>query len=80
MGKAIVATPTDGTRELIADRENGLVVPFNDAPRLADAILELCSDRQLFTHCSTAATALVAQRFDARRVADSVMRIYNNFI
>ena len=80
MGKAIVATPTDGTRELIADRENGLVVPFNDAARLADTILELGCDPQLFSHCSIGARALVAERFDARRVADSVMRIYNNFI
>ena len=80
MGKAIVATPTDGTRELIADRENGLVVPFNDATRLADAILEMGNDQQLFSRCSIGARALVAERFDARRVADSVMHIYEQLL
>ena len=77
MGKAIVATPTDGTKELIVDRQNGLIVPFDDVEKLADAFLELFGDRLLFSQCSVAAKSLVARRFDARRVSDSVMQIYD---
>jgi glycosyltransferase involved in cell wall biosynthesis len=76
MGKAIIATPTDGTKELLTDKENGLVVDFNNQQQLADAILSFFDDQSLFEKCSKNATLLVQQRFNAQRVADSVMEIY----
>jgi len=76
MGKAIIATPTDGTKELLTNRENGLVVDFNNQQQLVDAILELHDNKALFEKCSKNATLLVQQRFNAQRVADSVMEIY----
>lgn len=76
MGKAIIATPTDGTKELIVDRENGLVVDFDNQQQLVNAILEFFDDKALFEKCSKNATLLVQQRFNAQRVADSVMEIY----
>ncbi|MDR1170856.1 MAG: glycosyltransferase, partial [Bacteroidales bacterium] len=49
MKKAIVATPVDGTKEIVSDRENGLLVPVKDPEKLSDAIIELHNDR-LFAH------------------------------
>lgn len=76
MSKAIIATPTDGTKELIQDGVNGLIVPFNDVQAIASAISRLYNDKSLLNACSDSARDLVQQRFSAQRVADSVSDIY----
>ena len=76
MGKAIVATPTDGTKEVIVHEENGLVIPYNNPNALADAIIRLYEDHELYHQCGQHARQLVAQRFNAQRVADAVVHIY----
>jgi glycosyltransferase involved in cell wall biosynthesis len=45
--KAIVASDIPGNREVVRDRENGLLVPWNDAERFAAAILELAGNAGL---------------------------------
>ena len=79
MGKAIVATPTDGTKELIRDGVNGLVVPFNNVQAVASAIERFYSDRSLKKLCSSAARQLIQERFNAQRVADAVSEIYMKY-
>ena len=76
MGKAIIATPTDGTRELIRHQQNGLVVPFNDAQALADAMTTLAAHRDSMSRYGAEARSLVEERFNARRVAEMVEKIY----
>ena len=76
MRKAIIATPTDGTKELIKHEKNGLVVPFNDVSSIVEAIDRFYNDRTLMSRCCVEARQLVAERFDAQRVADSVSNIY----
>lgn len=76
MRKAIIATPTDGTKELIKHEKNGLVVPFNDVQSIVEAIDRFYQDRTLMTRCCIEARQFVAERFNAQRVADSVSDIY----
>lgn len=76
MGCAIIATPTDGTREVIKNEENGLIVPFSSPSNIADAIVRLKADATLRTRCGQNARQLVAGRFNAQRVADAVVTIY----
>ena len=78
MGKAIVATPTDGTKEVIADEDNGLIIPFGQPQALADAVLRLHDDHALYEQCGSKARQVVAQRFDAQRVSDAVAEIYRD--
>lgn len=78
MCKPIIATPTDGTRELLQHDKNGLVVPFNDAESIVDAINRFYADRQLMESCAKAARLYVEECFSAQRVADSVLKIYLN--
>lgn len=80
MGKAIIATPTDGTKELIVDGKNGLVVPFNDVQAIVDAISGFCKDRDLLSYCSKEARKVVEKRFNAQRVAESVSEIYMKYV
>lgn len=76
MRKAIIATPTDGTKEVLRHEKNGLVVPINDVERTCEAIRRLCEDQQLIDSCEKAARLFVEERFNAKRVAYAVMNIY----
>ena len=76
MGKAIVATPTDGTREVIVDEQNGLVIPYEQPKALAEAIIRLHDDVSLYEQCGQRARMVVAERFNAQRVSDAVSSIY----
>ena len=80
MEKAIIATPTDGTSELIHHEENGLVIPFNDAQALADSISLLADSPETCIQYGRSARALVEQRFNAQRVSDMVTQIYEDLI
>src|SRR6185437_12212611 len=43
---AVVATETEGARELIEDRQTGLLVPIGDVARIAEAVRSLLIDPQ----------------------------------
>ena len=78
MGKAIVATPTDGTKEVIVHEKNGLVIPYEQPRALTEAIIRFCNDETLFQQCGVEASRVVAQRFNAQRVADAVAVVYES--
>lgn len=80
MRKAIIVTPTDGTKELIKNETNGLVVSFNSVDDIVNAILRFCLDWELFQRCADSARQMVVDRFNAQRVADSVADIYMKYI
>lgn len=80
MSKAIIATPTDGTKEVIRNMENGLIIPFNDASALSDAICRFHDDYLLMEKCKNGAREYVIERFNAKRVADSVSAIYSKYV
>ena len=80
MGKAIVATPTDGTKEVITHEDNGLLIPYCQPQALMGALIRLYGDKVLFEQCGNNAHLLVAQRFDAQRVSEIVSDIYQQQI
>lgn len=78
MGKPIVATPTDGTSEVIRDKVNGIIVPFGDTGALAHAMTRLSNFSDLCRKYGHAARTIVESRFNAQRVANKVAEIYEN--
>ena len=78
--KAIIATPTDGTKEVLEHQKNGLVVPFDDVHALSNAIDAFFEDRILKEECAIKARRFVAERFNANRVAESVSSIYSEIM
>ena len=78
MKKPIIATPTDGTREIIQNGENGIVVPFNNTSALTDAFLSLANSSMKCKLYGQSAQSLIEKRFNARRVAEMVAQIYDN--
>lgn len=80
MRKAIIVTPTDGTKEVIEHHKNGLVVSFDDVSALANAISVFYENKQIREECASQAWKFVAERFNAKRVAESVSTIYSEII
>ena len=80
MEKAIVATPTDGTKEVITNESNGLIIPFEMPDKLADAVIRFYDDSPLYEQCGKRAYQLVVQRFNAQRVSDTVGSIYREML
>lgn len=80
MEKAIVATPTDGTCEVIHHEENGIVVPFNDTHELATAFCRLANSPSEANAYGTSARNIVERRFNAQRVANKVGEIYESVL
>lgn len=66
-GRPVVATPCAGTRDLLADGANGLVVPAGDRDALTAALRRLAGDPAFAARIAAAGRA-TAERFDWRRV------------
>ena len=62
-GLPVIATDTGGYRDFISDKTNGLIVPVNDIPALADAISRLASDNALRENLGREARR-TAEQFD----------------
>lgn len=76
MRKAVIGTRVDGTREVLQDGENGLMVEPGDVDALAAAIVRLVQDKALRESLRTKAYQTVRQRFDARAMTRAIEDIY----
>lgn len=76
MRKALLVTPTDGTRELITHGINGKIIPFSDPVKLAEGYKDYLDHPEQMREYGNAARELVRRRFDSQRVSDEVYRIY----
>jgi len=75
-GTAVVATETEGAKEVIEDQKTGLLVPIGDFEKIAGAVNSLLSNpsqrRDLGTHARNAAFT----KFSLKRMVDSIEKIY----
>ncbi|HLX66582.1 MAG TPA: glycosyltransferase family 4 protein [Puia sp.] len=77
MGRAVIGTRVDGTREVLQDGENGLMVEPGDVGVLAAAILRLARDRELRELMGARAVETVRERFNAAVMTKKIENIYN---
>jgi glycosyltransferase involved in cell wall biosynthesis len=75
-GVPVEATPVGGIRETVVDGETGLLVPTQDAPALAAAILRLLGDRDLAERLATEARRRVRERFSLERMVRETLALY----
>ena len=75
-GTAVVATETEGAREVIGDQQSGLLVPIADPPQLAEAIAALLADENQRKELGRRAQQQVTARFSLRRMVEEIERIY----
>ena len=78
-GCAIVGSDIPGIRELLADGENGRLVPPGNAAALADVIAEFGSDHAALERCRAAALA-TARANTWRTVAERYLALFRQVI
>jgi glycosyltransferase involved in cell wall biosynthesis len=74
-GTPVIATPTGAAPELFADGRAGRLVPFDDAPAMADAILELLSLPQDAWRSMSDHARTLAARHTWDRATDAFERV-----
>jgi sugar transferase (PEP-CTERM/EpsH1 system associated) len=75
-GLPLVATRVGGNSEVIADGETGFLVPPQNPPALADALLRLHRDPGLGARLGQAGRSRVEARFDVRRMVAQYEALY----
>ena len=76
MRKAIVATPVNGTREVITHMQNGILVPVNDVDTLADAFVLLADDPLLRSQIAQQAYQTLSQEFNTKTMVHKIEDLY----
>lgn len=76
MKKAIVATPVDGTKEVIEDEVSGLFFPEYDHMSLASCIRRLVDDSTLRTKLGQEAHRVMNRSFGIHQMAHKIAEIY----
>jgi glycosyltransferase involved in cell wall biosynthesis len=77
-GTPVVATATEGAREVVVDRETGLLVPIGDVAGIAASIVKLLSNGELRRQMGAQARRIVNQRFSLKRMVDQIEQIYRD--
>ena len=77
-GTVVIATETEGAREVIENQKTGLLVPIGDVKRMAESIVKLLADEERREELGARAKEAVAARFSLQRMVDEIERIYAN--
>lgn len=77
-GTPVVASETGGLPEIVKHGVNGLLVPPKDPAKLADAIIEMASDRDRRIEMGRQGREMVDQRFDPNVLARSVESVFQS--
>lgn len=80
MGRAVIATGVDGTREIVAHRENGLLVTPGSVSELAEALVELAQSADEREKFGKMARATVSERFDAGQMTKEIEQAYERLL
>ena len=74
-GRPLVATDVGGAREVIADGDNGLLVPPRDSNAIRDAVLRIATDEPLRRRLEQRSRASV-ERFPVSPMVDQHLALY----
>lgn len=79
-GRSMIAADAPGSREIVLHEKTGLLVPIEDPPALAAAILRLAGSAELRNLYGTAARDLVVEELSATIVRARIGRLYSDMI
>ena len=80
MGVPCVVTDIRGCRETVEQGENGLLVPLGDIQALANAIVQILTDRQQARGMGQRGRRLAVERFDEVQVFAKVKAEYKRLL
>jgi L-malate glycosyltransferase len=75
-GLAVVATATEGAREIIDPDETGVIVAVGDCERLATSVLRLLRDERERARLGKLARARARDRFALERMVEETEKVY----
>jgi L-malate glycosyltransferase len=75
-GLSVVATATEGAREIIDEGNTGVLVAVGDYKSLGRKVLGLLEDEDKRTHLGALARAQARERFSLDRMVDATERVY----
>jgi len=75
-GTVVVATATEGAKEVIEDQQTGILVPIGDVNRIAEAVTTVLGDYNRGEMGKRAREAANA-KFSLTRMVDEIEKIYN---
>src|SRR6185503_17243927 len=78
--RPLVATSVGGTPELVQDGVHGVLVPPEDPPALADAIVSLLADRERGARMGRAGRERIETRFRLSQLAERIDRLYGEMV
>lgn len=76
MGKAVIATDVDGTKEAVKDGENGVLVQSGNTAALTAAIVKLATDTPLRLQLQQNAAMAVATNFNVAGMTEKIAAVY----
>ena len=76
LGLPSVVTRFGGNPGVIKEGENGLLVPLKDSAAMADAILKIVSDRDLYDRLTAGAERIYKERFTAAAMTRQIEKVY----
>lgn len=79
-GAAVLATATDGAKEIISDDALGVLVPVNDAEALARGVIRLLSSDETRSALAANARQSVRTRFQIERMIDETESLYQQIL
>lgn len=80
VARPVVATRSGGVPEIVVEGATGLLVAPGDAHALAEALLDLLTDRDRARRMGEQGMARARERFDVRRVAAQVQELYDRVL
>ena len=76
LGKAVVATDVDGSRELIRNGETGLLVPPEDAVGMAQAVILLLQNREKAAKLGENFKRAISQKYTLSSMVSQTQELY----
>lgn len=80
MGLPCIVTDVNGSREIIEDDINGLVVPSKDANALYEAMMKMMTDATMRSRMASVARKMVADRFEQGFVRKCLYDFYDEIL
>lgn len=75
-----IVTDINGSREIIKDGENGLIIPSKDVDALYGAMMKMVQDEPMRTRMSLNARPLIASRYEQSFVRQCLLDFYDEIL
>lgn len=80
MGLPCIVTDINGSREIIVDGKNGLIIPSKDVESLYIAMIQLRADIKMNEQLSKSSREMISSRFDKEYVQGCLLEFYQNVL